>query len=98
MIASLSLPYQPNPSAIYAFYWIGLTDPSGIFSNALWYHSNTSVGNWNLWYTQIVVDTSKLCAGIQIGTYSLYWTNMRCSDAHRFICQLGIIYHYNIVF
>ncbi|EDV22151.1 uncharacterized protein TRIADDRAFT_59351 [Trichoplax adhaerens] len=75
------------PSAIF---WIGIQDSSGFFANAVWHHSNASVGDWNLWYQDIVVDPSKLCTGVFEIFGTFFWKNLRCSDPYRFICQIDL--------
>ena len=79
-----------NDSAIIP-YWIGLKDLNGTFTNAVWVSSNSSIPNWNLWYKNIIVNSSKLCAGAYIdnSTAQLRWINLNCKDRIRFICQLG---------
>ncbi|EDV22145.1 uncharacterized protein TRIADDRAFT_59344 [Trichoplax adhaerens] len=75
-----------------SLYWIGLVDQNGTFTNATWIDSNTTVGSWNTWHQGIVVNSSKLCAGVSYGAHAiqLNWTNLRCCDHYRFICQLDL--------
>ncbi|EDV22147.1 uncharacterized protein TRIADDRAFT_59347 [Trichoplax adhaerens] len=74
-----------------AHYWIGLMDLNGTFTHAKWINSNNTVGNWNSWHENIVVTSSKLCAGVSLENSStqLRWINLNCADNFSFICQLG---------
>ena len=84
---------ETDASSPVNIYWIGLVDRNGTFDQATWINSNTTLGSWHSWEPGFEANSSKLCAGAYVANTSshLNWTNLKCCESYRFICQLGKI-------